>query len=149
SETARLLLQLLERVVEKEGTGWRARIPGVRVAGKTGTSQKVNQNGGDSPPRPTAPVLRILPPPPPRPPLLGALAQPQNGGPRRPVSPARPTPAPALVGPPGARPPPPPAGRAHPGGTDGRPTLPAPRPGPRRGRGGAGARAELPRDEFA
>ena len=47
-EVAKLLLQLLEKVVEREGTGWRARIEGVRVAGKTGTSQKVDGSGGYS-----------------------------------------------------------------------------------------------------
>jgi len=39
-ETARKLTRILERVVERGGTGERAAIPGYPVAGKTGTAQK-------------------------------------------------------------------------------------------------------------
>jgi cell division protein FtsI (penicillin-binding protein 3) len=46
-ETARLTTELLRRAVEDEGgTGGRARLDGFRVAGKTGTAQKV-EAGGD------------------------------------------------------------------------------------------------------
>jgi cell division protein FtsI (penicillin-binding protein 3) len=41
-ETAQKLSRLLETVIEKGGTGTSARLEGYRVAGKTGTAQKVN-----------------------------------------------------------------------------------------------------------
>ena len=45
--TALQMRKILEKVVEDEGTGTAARIKTVRVAGKTGTSQKIDyQNGG-------------------------------------------------------------------------------------------------------
>jgi cell division protein FtsI (penicillin-binding protein 3) len=39
-ESARLTARLMARITEQGGTGWRAAIPGVAVAGKTGTAQK-------------------------------------------------------------------------------------------------------------
>jgi len=46
-DTSRQVTEILEHVVT-EGTGKRARIDGIRVAGKTGTSQKVDPKGGYS-----------------------------------------------------------------------------------------------------
>ncbi len=43
-ESARLLAEMLTAVTEEGGTGTEASIPGVRVAGKTGTAQKANEH---------------------------------------------------------------------------------------------------------
>jgi cell division protein FtsI (penicillin-binding protein 3) len=77
-ETAKLLVQLLEKVVEKEGTGWRARIEGVRVAGKTGTSQKINGAGGYSAHGRIASFIGIVPADQPRFVILVAIDEPKT-----------------------------------------------------------------------
>lgn len=77
-ETARLLLQLLEKVVNKEGTGWRAHIEGVRVAGKTGTSQKINGSGGYSAHGRIASFVGIVPADQPRFVILVAIDEPKT-----------------------------------------------------------------------
>jgi cell division protein FtsI (penicillin-binding protein 3) len=46
ARTARRVIDSLEAATEPPGTGVRARIPGIRVAGKTGTAQKVNPDTG-------------------------------------------------------------------------------------------------------
>lgn len=47
AETAKTLAQMLESVVDdQEGTGTKARIPGYRVGGKTGTSNRVDPATG-------------------------------------------------------------------------------------------------------
>lgn len=44
-DIARRVTQVLCTVTEEGGTGYQARVPGVAVAGKTGTAQKLDENG--------------------------------------------------------------------------------------------------------
>ena len=46
AETARKITSALKDVVSKKGTAAKAAVPGFRVAGKTGTAQKVDPRGG-------------------------------------------------------------------------------------------------------
>src|SRR5262249_49458625 len=46
SSSVRMVVPMLEAVVADEGTGFLARVPGYRVAGKTGTSTKIDTVAG-------------------------------------------------------------------------------------------------------
>lgn len=48
AETARKIRKMLEQVVKKDGTAYRARVDGYRVAGKTGTVKKATAGGYSS-----------------------------------------------------------------------------------------------------
>lgn len=43
--TATTVRQMLEQVVTRDGTAYKARVPGFRIAGKTGTVKKVGEHG--------------------------------------------------------------------------------------------------------
>ncbi|HEX7034770.1 MAG TPA: penicillin-binding protein 2 [Pseudomonadales bacterium] len=47
ADDVRTVVRMMESVVEKEGTAPAARVPGYRIAGKTGTSRKVGPGGYD------------------------------------------------------------------------------------------------------
>lgn len=79
ADTARQLVGLLEKVVDKGGTGWRARVEGVRVAGKTGTSQKIDPRGGYSARGRIASFVGIVPADRPRLVMLVAIDEPKTG----------------------------------------------------------------------
>ena len=78
-ETARMVTAMLEQVVEEGGTGTKAQIAGVRVAGKTGTSQKVEPGTGRySPDARVASFVGFLPADAPRYVILVMLDEPQT-----------------------------------------------------------------------
>lgn len=79
AKTAQQVLELLERVVEKGGTGKRAQIEGFRVAGKTGTAQKLDENGRYSQDAYIASFVGIVPADAPRLVIAVAIDEPRHG----------------------------------------------------------------------
>lgn len=59
-ETARVINRMMETVMEEGGTGTRANVPGYKVAGKTGTAQKV-EHGVYSPTKRIGSFVGFLP----------------------------------------------------------------------------------------
>ena len=77
-ETARRLRTLLAHVVAPGGTGRRAHIEGFRVAGKTGTSQKVDPRGGYSETGRIASFIGMVPAEQPRLVILALIDEPKT-----------------------------------------------------------------------
>lgn len=78
-ETARQMLRMMEAVVDEEGTGLRASVAGYRVAGKTGTAQKIDElTGSYSMERYMALFSGMLPAQDPRVVIVVSLDEPQG-----------------------------------------------------------------------
>lgn len=79
AETSQTVLTMMEGVLDDGGTGTRARIPGYRIAGKTGTSQKISDRGGYKPGASIASFVGLLPAEAPRYAILAIFDEPQGG----------------------------------------------------------------------
>ncbi len=79
-EVARIVVEMLETTISAEGTGRKAALAGVRVAGKTGTAQLLEPNGSYSRNRHTAWFIGLVPADDPKAAIVVALDEPKQGG---------------------------------------------------------------------
>jgi cell division protein FtsI (penicillin-binding protein 3) len=79
-ETAENVLRMLETVVSPTGTGRRAALAGVRVAGKTGTAQLLDPSGAYSKTRHTAWFIGLVPADDPKVAIVVGIEEPREGG---------------------------------------------------------------------
>lgn len=79
-ETAKQVVGLLESAVEDDGTGWQAQLEGFRVAGKTGTTQKLDDRGRYSAQAHIASFVGIVPVAAPRLVIAVTIDEPRRDG---------------------------------------------------------------------
>jgi len=80
-DVAQVITRMMEMTTEEGGTATNARVPGFRVAGKTGTAQKVDAvTGGYSSDKLVASFVGFLPAEDPRLVMLVTIDEPKKGG---------------------------------------------------------------------